>query len=60
MAMLDHRDAAEVLERAWEDIPHAQGSLSNGLRLKIEQVMDARAGAKGFKYLLVTAALAKW
>jgi hypothetical protein len=57
--VVDHQDAVEVLERAWEDIPRAQNHLSARLKQKIEALMAAGAGAKGFKYLLVTAALAK-
>jgi hypothetical protein len=57
--MVDHRDAEEVLERAWEDIPSAQNQLPPRLKQKIEALMAATAGAKGFKYLLVTGILAK-
>jgi len=57
--VVDHHDARKVLEQAWDDINKIQ--LIPPLKLKqlIEKILTAGAGAKGFKYVLVTGALAK-
>ena len=57
--MVDHRDAQRVLEQAWSDTNQAQIVPPIPLKNLIEKVFAARSGSKGFKYVLVTGALAK-
>ena len=57
--MVDHHDALRVLEQAWNDIGNTQLFPSSILKEKIEKIMSPAAGAKGFRYLLITGVLAK-
>jgi hypothetical protein len=57
--VVDHEDAAELLERAWRDAENPSIVPGPDLKQRIETVMAAKALAKGFKYMLVTGILGK-
>lgn len=57
--MVDHHEALRVLEQAWNDTNQTQIVPPARLKRLIEEIFAARAGSKGFKYVLVTGALAK-